>query len=77
MHDGELLLKAVIRGKGKDEGANRALADYLLDHIPVQGKTFTISVLFRTRGGDITLSRAIIAGSPYVKIEVRRILRPL
>lgn len=53
MNDGNLLLKAVLRTKAREDAAVAGLVDYVLDHIPGVGETLRLDVLFRTRGGVI------------------------
>ena len=56
MCDGDLLLLAVLRSKGKDETCILSLVDWIKEHIPATG-TVRLKAMLRVRGAEVVVSR--------------------
>lgn len=74
MDDGKLLLLAALRGNARDGTANRALVDYILDHLPGTGGTVRIDAKLRVRSGAVVIKREPMLhpdfiGHKLIKIE--------
>ncbi len=57
MDDGGLLMLAVLRGKARDETANLALVDYILDHLPENGVRFRVEGKLKIHYAAINVTR--------------------